>query len=807
MNQHILTATAFALLATIGNAETFIVTSTASGFGPGTFTSTLTNANFSTQSSVTIEFNVPEDSYFSTSGTTFEINRPMTINTTGGPRVKFASSYAHAAFKINPSAVGKTTFNNVDFDGGGSVFSAGEGGVDGGLVKVDATGAVGLVEVAFNTCDFRDVLSEGRGGGLFASGGASLSFNRCLFDNCEAHDNGGGVCLIGSTAAFRTCRFRECLSMEHGGGIFAMNSTVDLFGCTVIDNAAGSHKYAVATNDDIGDGGGIRSGGSSTVTLVNTLVASNLDTGATAAHPDLSGDFTSDGHNFIGIRDGSTGFGAAPMPPMQPGDQGGSIAIPKDPLLDSRDYPESTSPLIDAGDNAAAASFAFDQAGNTRILNGTVDIGALEAGVAAVVTTNADSGPGSLREILGNTGPGRLVITFDPVFFNTPRTITLLSRLPDILGGVVVDASMTQGVTIDGQSLYAIFSWDDDATADENILDSLNLTRGRSPGGGVAAAVSHTDAQDTLIMRRCTVSNCHNGAALGAVHVSGNATLENCTLSGNFSSTEQVGNAVRGPAKLIHCTVVNSNVSSPFDGADLANCLVTGHALGQNPQTLGNADSLGGNVTDTPFMLPKTSDLVFSRNAVFPAGLEPLAMNGGLVPTHALTLDSPAIDRGLGSFVSVTLPLRDARNHSRLKGPEPDAGAFEKTPVTFTTWQPLVFTTTPANKQGPGGDPDGDGIVNALEFLMGLPPEKPNTPPWSGRLEDGNLVFRYPIARGRSGANPEIEVSTNLTTWNPVAATPVVESVSGGSNMMKVTLQANQIRRFARLKLPDVSVP
>lgn len=806
MKKYLLTTATLAILCTLGNAETFFVTSTASGYGLGTFSTALTNANLSSQASVTIEFNVPADSYFSISGTTFEINRPMTINGTGGPRVRFFSDFSTATFKINPAAVGKTTFNNVVFDGGGSVFSAGDGGFDGGLVKIDATGAAGLVEVVFNVCDFRYTLSEGRGGGLFASGGASVSLNRCEFDNCEAYDNGGGVCLVGSTAVFRNCLFRECLSMESGGGIFAVNSTVNLFGCSVIDNVAGSHKYSTATNDDIGDGGGIRSGGSSTVTLVNSVIAENLDTGATAKHPDLSGDFTSDGHNFIGIREGSTGFGLAPIPPLEPGDQGGSIANPKDPMLDFFGNPESNSPLLDAGDNSAAASFTYDQIGNTRIINGTVDIGALEAGIAALVTTDADSGPGSLREILSNTLSGRLVITFDPAFFNTPRTITLLSALPGILGGVVVDASMTQGVTIDGQLLYPIFSWTGDFNADVNELDSLNLTRGYRTGGGAAAAVSHTDPLDTLIMRRCTVSNCRNGSGFGAVHVSSPATLENCTLSGNYSILEQAGNAVRGSAKLIHCTVVNTNASSPFDGAELANCLVTGHDVGQNPQDLGNTDSLGGNVTDTPFFSPLSSDLVFSRDGWFPSGLLPLAMNGGLVPTHALPLDSPAIDRGLKTFTSVTLPPKDARKHSRLKGPAPDAGAFEMTPIDYTAWKPLVFTTTPLPQQGPGGDPDADGVINALEFFMGMNPTVNEPIPWSGQIENGNLVFRYPMARGRSVQSADVEVSTNLQSWNPVLAVPQIESVDGVRDMMKITLQANQARRFARLSV-NPSVP
>ncbi|MBC8044971.1 MAG: hypothetical protein IAF08_16150, partial [Rhizobacter sp.] len=57
-----------------------------------------------------------------------------------------------------------------------------------------------------------------------------------------------------------------------------------------------------------------------------------------------------------------------------------------------------------------------------------------------VVTTNADSGPGSLRDaiIFANANPGA-TITFS--FADTAvQTITLLSDLPDIFGdGTVID--------------------------------------------------------------------------------------------------------------------------------------------------------------------------------------------------------------------------------------------------------------------------------------------------------------------------------------------------------------------------------
>lgn len=71
-----------------------------------------------------------------------------------------------------------------------------------------------------------------------------------------------------------------------------------------------------------------------------------------------------------------------------------------------------------------------------------------------VVTTTADSGPGSLRWALLVARPGD-VITFDPTIFppDAPATIYPLTELPPITcGGVTIDAS-NAGVIIDGSKV------------------------------------------------------------------------------------------------------------------------------------------------------------------------------------------------------------------------------------------------------------------------------------------------------------------------------------------------------------------
>ncbi len=80
------------------------------------------------------------------------------------------------------------------------------------------------------------------------------------------------------------------------------------------------------------------------------------------------------------------------------------------------------------------------------------------AGRSVVVTSLADSGPGTLREALTNLTAGD-VLTFDPAVFppDHPATIRVATQLPHLkVGGVVIDAS-NAGVILDGSRLSGNF--------------------------------------------------------------------------------------------------------------------------------------------------------------------------------------------------------------------------------------------------------------------------------------------------------------------------------------------------------------
>jgi len=103
-------------------------------------------------------------------------------------------------------------------------------------------------------------------------------------------------------------------------------------------------------------------------------------------------------------------------------------------------------------------------------------------GIAAcTVTSDADSGAGTLRACLEAAGSGA-TIDFSPTAFppTNPMTITLLTMLPHLPGNTILDAS-NAGVILDGSSLED--GWGLALTSDGNIVRGLQVTG--CPGAGI----------------------------------------------------------------------------------------------------------------------------------------------------------------------------------------------------------------------------------------------------------------------------------------------------------------------------------
>jgi hypothetical protein len=159
-----------------------------------------------------------------------------------------------------------------------------------------------------------------------------------------------------------------------GGGLYVLASAA-LTNCTISGNSISGTEVAA---------GGVEAVTFAKATLENCLIALNTST----TGPDVSGAFTSNGHNLIGEADGSSGFTNGVN-----GDQIGTVASPLNPKLgplQNNGGPTQTlallsgSPAIDAGSDSvlsAPLSLTTDQrgAGFPRKSGAQVDIGAFEA--------------------------------------------------------------------------------------------------------------------------------------------------------------------------------------------------------------------------------------------------------------------------------------------------------------------------------------------------------------------------------------------------------------------------------------------
>ena len=271
-----------------------------------------------------------------------------------------------------------------------------------------------------NDCTFNDNRS-GRGGNIFGYFGTSGSITG---------GDGAGVRNLGTLRA-TNCTFANNFTASggtesfsfgpprvgrfgNGGGIHNFGS-LTLNSCTFAFNSAGQPDPFNAY--PVGMGAGVyHIGPASSAQVLSTIIARNSSTyrsnnNNVTISNDLSGSFTSFGHNLIGITNGSSGFTA-------PNDLVSSLVAPLDPVLGMLANNSGSaftcalladSPAIDAGDDTVLNSLATDERGFPRLSGTHVDIGAFEA--------QLPSGSPKLTQV--KTAGG----AFQFAFTNTPGSI------------------------------------------------------------------------------------------------------------------------------------------------------------------------------------------------------------------------------------------------------------------------------------------------------------------------------------------------------------------------------------------------
>jgi CSLREA domain-containing protein len=181
--------------------------------------------------------------------------------------------------------IGSSVDHNADT--GTSLGLDGGGGIDneGGLTIEDSI-------IGNNS-------TNGRGGGVHSEYSASVTIRRSTIHDNTAFE-GGGIYYItnnpGPGLQIVNCTISKNIAQRDGGGMYSPSPT------TII-NSTISFNSANADGLGTGQGGGIRTGSNSMLSLRNTLVSDNADNGLS---PDIAGAVSSKGFNFIENTNGTT---------------------------------------------------------------------------------------------------------------------------------------------------------------------------------------------------------------------------------------------------------------------------------------------------------------------------------------------------------------------------------------------------------------------------------------------------------------------------------------------------------------------
>ncbi|MEJ1931239.1 Calx-beta domain-containing protein [Nostoc sp. NIES-2111] len=310
---------------------------------------------------------------------------------------KVSGSYSDGGGIYNDGVVslrnGSTVSNNIASYEGGGIYNSG-----GTLIATNST-------ISNN----QTVLY---GGGISTVSGSVTLINTTVSGNSAG--NGGGIRSNGTSVALLNTTVSGNSANSKGGGIYASTDGVfNLLNSTVTNNTA------ISTASGNG-GGGIYSL-SATINLKNTIVAGNINSNA----PDLlssvlsSAIFNGNNNNLIGSLTGAKGTVGTgtdivnPNPGLGPLQNNGGLTLTHALLPGSPAINAGNSSLIPAdtedldGDGNTTEPTPYDQRGLTRVVGGTVDIGAFEVQAATLPSL-------SIKDITvteGNTGTKNATFT------------------------------------------------------------------------------------------------------------------------------------------------------------------------------------------------------------------------------------------------------------------------------------------------------------------------------------------------------------------------------------------------------------
>jgi uncharacterized repeat protein (TIGR01451 family) len=405
------------------------------------------------------------------------------------------------------------------------------------------------------------------GAGIFNQG--SLMLSASVVTGNSTGRSGGGVTnagpsgtmtISGSTISGNGASAGS--GIANGGTLTILNSTIS---GNILDGLSNSSPGVVTLVNDTFAGNGFRgisNNSGATVNMRNTIAA-NSGGGA----PDVAGSFNSQGNNLIGNRGSASGFTNGVN-----SDKAGTTGAVLDPLLAPlANYGGSTptmallpgSPAIDSGSNSGVVNPPFsgppftDQRGTgfSRIVNGSVDIGAFESRGFTISVLSGTPQSATILSAFGAplvasiTGVGGEPVNGGVVTFTAPATGASAALTG---GGPTATATIAAGqATVNATANGVAGSYNVIAGANGATSASLSLTNNKgATTTTVTSSVNPSDFNQSVTFTATvagavtptgTVQFKDNGGNLGspaALNGSGVAQVTTSTLAiGNHTIT------------------------------------------------------------------------------------------------------------------------------------------------------------------------------------------------------------------------------------------------------------------------------
>ncbi len=479
------------------------------------------------------------------------------------------------------------------------------------------------------------------GGGILYASNGTVNVTECVVSENRA-SSGGGI----ANSSTGTVNITNSIILgnsvvggapSRGGGILVNSGTVNVTNSIIggnsssgggIRNVSGTMNISNSTIAG-NDGGGLYADVTGPTTVKSTIIFQNAGPSAGA---NVSGSFTSDGFNLIGVTNGSEGF-------TQPTDQTGTSFEPLDAKLTNAQIfgfpvlaqPLCDSPALDKGTSAGlngtpptdvrGAGFprTIDDPELPNAAGGEgTDIGAFERAVCSqnqfIFTVNKTGDADDLNpgDLICDSDAGAIgqqctlraaieeanVVQNDPnqsvtrtINFAIPMTepdcdaatgaciVNLTKALPEVSASVSIEGPGADKLTVrrNSSAAYRIFTIS--SLPEVVTISGLTVSNGfaMDSGGGIAFFSDFSNPR-VLNVVGCKLSDNHagmSGGGIAAVNI-GRATLNvtNSTISNNFTDAVPTGSSMVGGGGIAFTgllgtlSITNSTISDNITTGD-----------------------------------------------------------------------------------------------------------------------------------------------------------------------------------------------------------------------------------------------